>query len=128
MVSRADDIRSDDYDGHMSRLDKIVASWRRGDITVTQKRAQIAEENDRFYRAPTKGEGVRDLTAMPRVRDEAVLTLAEGEGIPLEAAQMALDAWRSASWAAEHAEDLGTAQRLRERGRDAYLDILRAAR
>lgn len=128
MVPRSGDIRSDDYDGHMSRLDAIVARWQRGEISVHAKRQQIAAENDRYYHGPAKGEGVRDLTAIPRVRDEAVLTLASSEGIPVEAASAALDAWRSASWAADHADDLRTAQRLRERGRDVYLDILRAAR
>lgn len=117
-----------DYDAHMSRLDKIVASWQCGEISIADKRRQIAAENDRFYHGPMRGVGVADLTVVPRIRDDAVFRLADAEGIPVEAASAALNAWRSATWAAEHTDDSGAAQRLRERGRDAYLDILRAAR
>lgn len=124
MLDRADEVRTDElYSAHMQRIHKIVMSWQAGEITGSVKRSWIARENLDFH-----GMGRPDLTTAPAERDEAAMTLAEQAQIPLPAAQAALDAWREARWASEHADSLEGAREALRQGREAYQDILRAAR
>jgi len=124
MTERADEVRTDElYSAHMQRIHDIVMRWQNGEISGSVKRDWIARENLDFH-----GPARTDLTTPPAVRDEAALTLAEQAMIPLPAAQAALDAWRDARWASEHAETLEGARAALQRGREAYQDILRSAR
>jgi len=40
---------TENYRQHLARIDKIVALWHDGKISITEKRMSIASENRQFY-------------------------------------------------------------------------------
>lgn len=129
MAQRPGDTRAGaDYDAHLAQVRKIVMAWQAGKITVRDKQSQIARENERYYSGSQRGDTGQDITETPRMIDQAAYSLADRACIPIEAAQVALNLWRQAAWDSEHADDLPTSRRILAEGREAYEDVLRAAR
>ncbi len=120
---------SDEYLDHMRRIARIIDDWRRGQITVSQKRASVAAENMAYYggpiKSPTTGE---PLCAPPKRGDPSIAVLADATGIPFEAAAAALACWRRGNFEAANASTLAESREMAQSGYEGYRSILKAAR
>ncbi len=120
---------SDEYREHIRRIAVIVDYWRRGGITVSQKRAQNASENASYYggniRSPVTGE---PLCVPPKRGDPSVSILADAHGVPFEAMAAALTARRQSNYTAANVDTMDEAKEILNSGQEAYCAILKAAR
>lgn len=122
------DRTADEYRAHMNLIKDITDRWHRGEISVTTKRAQIAEENSRFYDGGQLGTTGSAITSEPRITDEISYVLSEGSGAPIEQVRYALHLRKTANARADNAETDAEARELREEGRRAYAEIMRGSR
>ena len=115
---RDDDTHTQDqYDDHMARIDQIKRGFMSGDITASDKRRRIAEENKAYYRD--------DSIRPPKVRDEISGIIADATGVPLDKARMALNARRHAYAQAADSETVGDARKLIQFGTENYTHHLK---
>jgi hypothetical protein len=110
----------DEQREHRLRLRRIVARWELGEISLSEKRHLIDEENDRFYR----GKVPKGL--QPRMpQDTPPDVLADMVGVSRDIAERALNARRAGYAAADTVADKQTAAELRARGNEMAQRILR---
>lgn len=55
--------RSASYEEHLARIDRFVAQWQAGAMTVEAKRRAIADENLAWYGRPVTRNGISLTTA-----------------------------------------------------------------
>lgn len=119
---------SDEFRAHMNEIRDITERWQRGEISLSAKRAHIAMLNSAFHGPGHKGESGQVITDEPLIPDEIAYALADGMGLPLEAATRALAARRAANRRAAFARTEEESRRAIAEGQESYEAILRAAR
>lgn len=122
------DRTADEYRSHMNLIKDITDSWHRGEISVTQKRARIAEENSRFYDGGQLGSTGSAITSEPRLTDEISYVLSEGSGAPIEQVRYALHLRQKANARANSAESVEEAREHIAEGQRLYAEAMGRAR